>query len=158
MAKSAVLSVAPEAVFLNRTEPAKRASQFPGPYSTFMIFKKRANNLSSKLRVPREPPALPTCQPFICADPKSSVACGEQPTNCARGELLAERGLPRDVADTVEAKQAKLRTQPKITVGRLGNGIDGAFGKPLADLPRRVRILTNVQRRIQRQRGRVQRQ
>jgi hypothetical protein len=29
--------------------------------------------------------------------------------------------LPRDAANAVETKQAELRTEPKITVGRLGN-------------------------------------
>ena len=72
--------------------------------------------------------------------------------------MLTLRRLPRDVPDTVEAKQAELRTQPEITVGRLGNRDDLAFGKAVAELPRRVRVLVNVQRRIQRERGRAPRQ
>ncbi len=72
--------------------------------------------------------------------------------------MLIRWRLPGDVPDTIEAKQAEFRAQPEITVGRLGNGVDGAFGKAVADLPRRVRVLADVQRRIQRERARAPRQ
>jgi hypothetical protein len=72
--------------------------------------------------------------------------------------MLIRRRLPRHVPDTVEAKQAEFRAQPEITVGRLSNGLDCPFGKALADLPSRVRVLTDIQRRIQRERARAQKQ
>ena len=69
--------------------------------------------------------------------------------------MLIRRRLPGDRPDTIEAEQAEFRAKPKITVGRLGNRSDDAFGKALADLPRRVRVLADVQRRIQRERARA---
>jgi hypothetical protein len=59
--------------------------------------------------------------------------------------MLTRRRLPGNVSDTVETKQAEFRSQPEITVGRLGNCVDKALGKAFANLPRRVRILANVQ-------------
>ena len=67
-------------------------------------------------------------------------------------EMLTRWRLPGDASDAIEAHQAELRTQPEIPVGRLGNGEDGAFNKAVADLPRRMGVLTDVQRRIQRDR------
>src|SRR5262249_47881870 len=73
-------------------------------------------------------------------------------------EMFASWRLPGDGANTIEAQQPKLRTQPEITVRRLGNRADDTFGKAVADPPRGVRVLTNVQRRIQRQHRRTPRQ
>jgi hypothetical protein len=64
--------------------------------------------------------------------------------------MLIRRRLPRDRSHAIEAKQAEFCTQPEITVRCLSNGEDQAFGKALTDLPRRVCVLTDVQRRIQR--------
>src|SRR5437762_12112995 len=68
--------------------------------------------------------------------------------------MLIRRRLPGDVPDTIEAKQPEIRTQPKIPVGRLGNGADDAFGKAVADPPRHVRVLADFNRRIQGERAR----
>src|SRR4029077_13179089 len=58
----------------------------------------------------------------------------------------------------IEAKQAEIRTQPKITIGCLGNGVDAAFEKAFTNTPRFVRVLADVQRRIQRDRAGAPRQ
>src|SRR5262249_20025979 len=111
-------------------------------------FKERKNKLSCKLRVLGEPAVLPTCHTFVGAYPKHSIARGEQFHRHTGREMLIWWWLPGNVPDSVEAQQAKLRGQPEITVGSLGYGADSAFGKPVADLPRRVCVLTDVQRRI----------
>src|SRR5215813_11418536 len=63
--------------------------------------------------------------------------------------MLTRWRLPGKGLHTIEANQTKLGTQPEITVGRLSNAADDTFGKALADLPRRVRVLVDVERRIQ---------
>ena len=101
---------------------------------------------------------LPTGQPLTGPDPERAVARGEQAVNLAGGEMLIRWRLPGDSSDPIEANEGVLRSQPEIAVGRLGNRGDGAFGKALADLPRRVRVLTDVERRIERERTRAPRQ
>jgi len=82
----------------------------------------------------------------MSANPKSSIARDEKASNKAAGETLIASRLPRDGSNAIEAKQAEIRAQPEITVGGLRNCVDSAFGKTFADLPRRVRILTDVKR------------
>ena len=72
--------------------------------------------------------------------------------------MLVRWRLPGDGPHAIESKQAEVRAQPEKTVGRLSNGADAAFEKTLADLPRRVRVLAHIQRRIQRERARTPRQ
>jgi hypothetical protein len=60
--------------------------------------------------------------------------------------MLTRRGLPWDDPDAVEAKHAEFGAEPEIAVGRLSNCVDDAFGKPVADPPRSVRVLTEVER------------
>ena len=90
---------------------------------------------------------LPTCKPFRSADPKTPVARDEQASNIAAGEMLTRWRLPWDAPNAIEAKQAEFRAQPEITVGRLGNRGDRAFEKAVADRPRGVRVLIDVERR-----------
>src|SRR6266700_2049117 len=114
-----------------------------------MVLKKGIDELSSEFRVPSEPAALPTCKALVGADPKSPVAHDEQASNEIVGQMVTLRRLPSDIPDAIEAKQTEFGSQPEITIRRLGNGGDLSFRKPLADLPRRVRVLADVQRRIQ---------
>src|ERR1700732_3495406 len=65
------------------------------------------------------------------------------------GKLFTRRRLPRDSSNPIEAKKTEVRAQPEITVGRLSNCEDCAFEKTVTNLPRRVRVLTHVQRRVQ---------
>src|SRR5262245_26739809 len=107
------------------------------------------NRLSIKRGILSELSALPTCKSFRGADPKSPVAGTEEAENPAGREMLTRRRLPGNGLHPIEANQTKLRTQPEVAVGRLSNGADDPFGKAFADLPRRVRVLIDVQRRIQ---------
>ena len=79
--------------------------------------------LSGKLRVLSQLAVLPTGQPFVSANPKTSIARGEHASNIGAGEMLARGRLPGDAPNTVEAKQAEFRAEPEITVGRLSNRV-----------------------------------
>jgi len=118
------------------------------PHGSFTILEERINSLSRNLRVLSQLAILPTGQPFVSANPKSSIARDEEFANKAAGKMLIPWRLPRDAPNAIEAKQAEFRAQPEITVGRLRDRLDGAFGKAFADLPRRVRVLTDVKRRV----------
>ena len=100
--------------------------------------------MPSKLRVLGELAAPPARKPFTRANPKSPVGPGEEVKNFARGKVLIGWRLPCDVSHAVETKQAELCAQPKITIGRLCNGVDGASRKSMADLPRGVCVLADV--------------
>src|SRR5260370_36150518 len=123
-----------------------------------MIFEEAEDFHSGKLGVLRELAAFPTGKPFRGANPKGPVARGDQTPDLIGREMLVGRRLPGNVSDTIETEQAKLGSQPEIAVGCLGEGENGAFGKALADSPRRVRVLADVQCRIQRERAGVSRQ
>jgi hypothetical protein len=51
-------------------------------------------------------------------------------------------------ADTVEPKQPEASAQPYVAVGGLCNCPDVALSKTLANLPRRVSVLTHVEGRV----------
>src|SRR6266487_1878050 len=126
--------------------------QSAGPDRAFAILQKTHDALSSKVGVRRERAALPTDEPLTGADPKGAVARGEETRDVVGREPLIGWRLPGHGPDAIEANEAELRAQPEIAVGRLGDGVDGALGEALADLPRRVRVLADVQGRIQRER------
>src|ERR1039458_1689816 len=67
--------------------------------------------------------------------------------------MLAGRRLPGESARPVKTQQSVFRSQPEIAVRRLSNLTDCAFGETLADPPRRVRVLADVERRIERHNG-----
>jgi len=142
----------------DRAESAVGKRQCRDPYGAFAILDQFDNNEPSQLGVRREFAGLPACQPFHRSDPKRSVACGEQAIDRGRREMLIGWRLPRDVPHTIEPKQAELRTQPEIPVGRLGDGGNGPPRETFSDPPGRVRVLTAIQRRIERERVRAQRQ
>ena len=72
--------------------------------------------------------------------------------------MLTRRRLKWNNSYPIEAKQAEFGPQPEIAVGRLGNRGDGAFRKSLADPPRGVRVLADVERGIEREGARPHRQ
>src|SRR5215469_5930032 len=150
MAKSAVLPEALSSATVNCTQlPWRRKRQPAGPYRAFPVLKERRNNLPSKFRVLNQLAVLPTCQPFPSADPKRPVARDQHPPNISGGEMLTRRRLPGDAPNAIEAKQAEFCAQPDVTVGRLSKRDDTAFGKALANPPRRVRVLADVKRGVQ---------
>jgi hypothetical protein len=65
-----------------------------------------------------------------------------------RVERTTRCWLPRNRSNAVEANQAEFGAQPEITVRRLRNCVDEAFEKAVADRPRSVRVLIDVQSRV----------
>jgi hypothetical protein len=136
---------------VNRAESATGNRERANPYRSFTIFKQRLNLKSIKLCVLSQLAVFPTYKPFSSANPKRSIARGEQPFNIAARELLSRRGLPGNAPNSIEAKQAELRPEPQITVGRLSDRSDEAIRNAIARRPRRVRVLADMERWIQRE-------
>ena len=66
---------------------------------------------------------------------RRAVARGEEKFRIwLLGRRSPFRQLQRDGPDAIETKQTEFRAQPEITVRRLGNCVDGAFGKAFADV------------------------
>src|SRR5215471_5267454 len=122
------------------------------PNRTFLIFEESSDGRSSQRVVPSQPPILPACQTLIGADPQRSVSGGKQAENVIRREALIHWWFPRPIAHAVETEQTELSAKPQITVWRLSNGINSAFGETVTNLPSRVDILTHIQPCIQSER------
>src|SRR5258705_4007163 len=123
-----------------------------------MILKNLKNIISDDFGVLRELAILPACKSFGGANPKCPVSRSQQTENVIRGKLLIRWRLPGNVLDSIEAEQAEFGAQPKITVGSLGKCVNLAFGKAVANLPRCVCVLTDIQRWIQCEHTRAPRQ
>src|SRR5258705_7580279 len=95
---------------------------------------------------------------MIGTDPERPVVGSQEAHNEGGGEVLLEWGLPWHCGYAVEAEQAVFRAEPEEPVRRLGNRADCALAEPVADLPRRVHVLTDVERRVQRERTLTPRQ
>ncbi|MGH9880108.1 MAG: hypothetical protein ACRD6N_01630, partial [Pyrinomonadaceae bacterium] len=67
------------------------------------------------------------------------------------GELLTSTRLPEGKANAVEAKQAELPAEPQIPVGRLCHREDGAEIEAVPGGPRGMRVLADLQRRVERE-------
>jgi hypothetical protein len=65
--------------------------------------------------------------------------------------MLTRGWLPWDTANAIEAKQVEFTAEPEIPIGCLGDRVDVAQGKPVPDGPRGVRVLADIERRIQRE-------
>src|SRR6266852_6252098 len=101
---------------------------------------------------------LPAGKPLKRADPKRPITRDEQASYIGAREIFTRWRLPWHGSNAIESQEPEFRAQPQITVACLRYRGDCALRKPIADLPRRVRVLAHVQRRIQRQRTRAPRQ
>ena len=129
-----------------------------GPNCSFPILKQGKDIQSGKPGVRRQLAVLPTRQSPVGADPKSTVARSQQPYNEIVGKLLARRQLPWDGTNAIESQQPEIRAEPQITVRRLRDCCDPAFEKTVADGPRGVRVLIDVEGRVQGRRNAAARQ
>jgi hypothetical protein len=148
------LRVAPDAAIPNFAEFSIEGPTCAGPYRALIVFNQSKDMQSSQLRVLRELAVLPTYEPTPRTDPKSPVTRHDQFCDGVGREVLIWLWLPKYVADAIEAIQAKGCSQPEVTVGCLRDCDNGAFGKSVPDLPDRMRVLADVQRRIQSERTR----
>src|SRR5262249_34540167 len=85
-----------------------------------------------------------TGETFRGADPKRSIARGQQAEDSVGRERLAGRCLPRCGSDAIETEQPKFCPEPQVAVWRLGDATDHAFDKAIADLPRHVGVLADI--------------
>ena len=59
--------------------------------------------------------------------------------------MLPRRWLPGDETNAIGTKQAKFRSEPEITVWRLGHRKGGARSEPVANGPGGMPVLADIQ-------------
>ena len=73
---------------------------------------------------------------------------------CHSGRVLTRRRLPEDTVVTPSKRnKPNSRAEPEIPIGRLGHRVDAPFEEPVSDGPRGMRILADIERRIERKRS-----
>jgi hypothetical protein len=143
------------AAALDRAQGPSRTCVPASPYRSFTIRNERLDAVSIKLRILGQLTVCPTGKTLKSPDPEGSVARGEQTSNPVVGEVGAGR-KPGHTPNAIEAQQTEFRTQPQITVARLRKGRDPLpLGEAFAEDPFGVRVLTDVETRIQRGRTRA---
>src|SRR5262249_20715543 len=140
----------------DRAQPARQLSdRLPAkPDRAAAILEELRHIDSAELRVHSERSGLPARHAVEGGDPQRPVARGEQRRDVSRRKTPTRRRLPRNRPNAVEAKQAELRAEPDIAVGRLRERGDGSLREAFSDSPGGVDVLADVERRIQRERTR----
>src|SRR5580698_427078 len=100
-------------------EPPGGARIRASPQCSLPILKQGENLQAGKPRIGRQFAVLPTREALCGANPKGSVARGEQSPNVLAGKFLMRWRLPGGASNAIEAKQAEFRTEPEIAVGCL---------------------------------------
>src|SRR4029453_14832915 len=150
-AETAVLSVA---LGLAALDPAKSSHGRPRascPERSFAVLEQRFDTLAVKLRVASQPVVFPACKPSSGPDPKTTVARGTQTPDVAARQIRPVWWQPRDAPHSIEPTQAGIGADPEITTGCLRDGKDDALEEPVSDLPCGVRILADVESRVERE-------
>src|SRR5262249_185379 len=128
-----------------------RASSAGHPDRTLAILDKPADATPGQLDILRELPCLPAGETFGSANPQRSVTGRQEVRDRVGRQLLIGWRPAGDAPDSIEAIETGVRAEPQIAVGRLGDCADRAFRKALADSPRGMRVLADIQRGIQRE-------
>ena len=97
---------------------------------------------------------VPTREAGIRPNPESAIA-GDEKSVRILWELLAGRRLPGKKTNAIGTKQARFRSEPEITVGRLGHREGCARRESVADSPGGMPVLADVEGRIERKSGPV---
>jgi len=114
-----------------------------------LIFNERVNRAFREFWVLGELAVFPTGEPVSSTDPESAITRYQQGIDELAGKLLTGGPLPANGANPIEAIKTESRAQPEITVRGLRNGADVVLNKPVADFPRGVPILAEVERWIE---------
>ena len=152
-AEYATIAQALQRVVSDGAEPPMRSVERADPHRPRPILEQRCHEFGHVL-VQGQRPAAERGEAGKGADPQSAVARDEQAVDVLLGETLALGRVPRDDANAIEAKKAELPTEPEIPIWRLGHRVDVADGEPVPDGPRGMRVLADLQRRVQRERAR----
>jgi hypothetical protein len=143
-AEPAVISVTMDVATPNGAELSVRAGRAAGPNSSFFVFEQRENKVVPEFFILNKSALCPVRE-ALCTNPKGTISGNQEATDRTGREMLVFWWLPRDGMHSVEAKQSGLRSQPQITVGRLRDGVDFAFGESVTDFPGSVRVLVDVE-------------
>jgi hypothetical protein len=77
----------------------------------------------------------------VRADPEIAFRIGNKTANGPKSGCIRDRALNQLERESVEANQASLGADPKITVPRLADSIDGPSHEPLVGIPVVLHIL-----------------
>ena len=135
------------------TQTTAVASDGADPHGAVTVLEHGRHEHFVELMEPGEAAVTPAGQAFKRADPEGAVTCAEQTVDARDGRLLASRRLPPYEPDAVEMKESGPAPEPQVAVGCLGHRENAVQREPVADRPRRVRVLADLERRIQREEG-----
>jgi hypothetical protein len=93
--------------------------------------------------------AVPTGKPAIGTNPKGAVPSHRQRPDQLAGKTFTARRRPLDWTDAVEANQSELGTDPEVTIRGLSKRVGNAPEKASTDCPGVVRVLIDIERRVQ---------
>src|SRR5208283_103545 len=149
-AETSVIAITCGAFAANRAESSRRSRETARPHGSDAILHKRENSAAGKRRICSQLTVLPTHQPVEGANPDGSVACRQEGSHRSARKLLPRPQRQRHGPNAVEANYTGLRAEPEITVRRLGDCVDRPLHESVAIGPCGMRVLTYIQRRIQR--------
>src|SRR5262249_38789490 len=124
------------------------------PYRALVILEESADDCTLEIGVSGQRAILPADQTTSRSNPERSVLRREQSNDLVGRERLIPRRLPGHGSHAVKAHEAEVCTEPEVSVRGLGDRIDPPPAETLADLPGAVRILTDIERRVERERAR----
>ena len=150
-AEKAVLSVALGLAALDRAESSHGTRRASGPERSFAVLEQRFDLLAVELRVSSQPAVFPAGKPSSGPDPKTTVARDTQTPDVAAGQTRPRWWLPRGAPHSIEPTQAGIGADPEITIRCLRDGKGDALEEPVADLPCGVRVLADVETRVERE-------
>ena len=92
---------------------------------------------------------FPTCKTLVHTDPKRSITGGEQIARFVAWQMLARRRLPGNAANAIKPAHSAFGCEPEISILCLNDRVCRVVGNAFADFPRSVRVLADVERRIE---------
>jgi hypothetical protein len=139
----------------DRAQACTRNRDGADPYCSERVFEQRTHHRSGEFRVGDQAAVFHAGKSTDRANPEPPVACHQQLAHSQMWQPNRPAGRPRHRLHPVKSKQAGFRSEPQIPVRCLGDRQHAAAEKAVASRPRLMCVLTHVQRRIQRDRGRT---
>lgn len=134
------------AILQNGSNIALREAIVRGEVGKFEVPHPSMATLSLGILVPEAQVSSPFALPTEAGLPPRAV-------DILLREMLTRRWFPADTANAIEANQPEFRSEPEIPVRRLGHRVDVAQGKPVPGGPNGLRVLADIERRSERERG-----